>query len=174
MGDAQITSGGINMTIVEIEQNRNSLIDSLVKEENELLKKIEKSRSNDDYGLYKNLIRALTDVTTLKQRELANAPRYTWKDMYSHYYEGDKKINGENEYVATWKQNYMGDIKEHKIYKVEKEVLSVKVEIDKNYIIDGDTLTIPIKVNGKNSCSIKGKRVDDKWVLESGTTIKCN
>lgn len=110
------------MTIVEIEQNRNSLIDSLVKEENELLKKIEKSRKDDDYGLYKNLIRALTDVTTLKQKELANAPRDIWKDMYSHYYEGDKKIKGENEYVATWKQNYVGDIKEHRIFKVEKEI----------------------------------------------------
>ena len=162
------------MTIVEIEQNRNSLIDSLIKEENELLKKIEKSRSNDDYGLYKNLIRALTDVTTLKQRELANAPRYTWKDMYSHYYEGDKKINGENEYVATWKQNYVGDIKDHKVYKVEKEILTVKVEIDNNYIIEDDNLIIPMKINGKEGYDIKGKRVGDKWVFSNGNTLKCN
>ena len=158
---------------MDIEQNRDSLIESLITEEQELLIKIEKSRDNNDFGLYKNLIRALTDVTMLKQRELDRLPKETWKDNFSHYYEGREVESSNNEYVATWEQK--GDeIKNHKVYKVEKEIPTIRVEIDKNYIIDGDTLTIPIKVNGKNSCAIKGKRIEDKWVLESGTTIKCN
>jgi hypothetical protein len=49
-----------------------NLIETLEKEEQELLKKIEKARNNNDFGTYKNLIRALTDVTSLKQSEIAN------------------------------------------------------------------------------------------------------
>lgn len=138
-----------------------------------LEEKITEARNKGNENTYKNLIQAYERVLELIRKE------NKWEDMYSHYYEGEEKLNGENEYVATWKQNWNGDVKDHKIYKVEKEVtpssmLKVKVEIDKNYIIDGNTLTIPIKINGKDSCSIKGKRVNDIWILESGTTIKCN
>jgi len=107
------------MNIKNIEQNRDLLIESLIAEEQELIKKIEKSRKDDDYGLYKNLIRALTDVTSLKQRELANLPKETWKDMFSHY---KMKIDDEfKEVVSTWRQKGE-DIKDHKIYKIEKEI----------------------------------------------------
>lgn len=162
------------MDIKNIEQNRDSLIESLIAEEQELIKKIEKSRKDDDYGLYKNLIRALTDVTSLKQRELANLPKETWKDMFSHYWEGKELKSGENEYVATWQQK--GDeIRKHKIYKIEKEVSTLKINLKVgHYEINNDTLTIPIQVGEKHSFDIKGKKVGDMWVLDNGNTIKCN
>jgi hypothetical protein len=50
--------------------NAINLIKTLENEEQELLKKIEKARDNNDFGTYKNLIRVLTDVTTLKQNEI--------------------------------------------------------------------------------------------------------
>jgi hypothetical protein len=171
-----ITDEGIECSVGEFKIQYNiTLIEALKKEEDELLKKIEKSRDNNDFGLYKNLVRALTDVTCLKQRELANLPRETWKEKSSHYYEGDKAIKGENEYVTTWEQK--GDeIRNKKTYKIEKEIPSVvmNIEIDKNYIVDGDNLTIPMKINGKDGYSIHGKKVDNKWVFKNGNTVKCN
>jgi hypothetical protein len=81
-----------------------------------LEEKITEAREKGNENTYKNLIQAYERVLELSRKE------NKWEDMYSHYYKGDKKINGENEYVATWKQNYAGDIKDHKIYKVEKEI----------------------------------------------------
>lgn len=89
--------------------------------------KITKARKSDNENTYKNLIQAYERVLELSRKE------NKWEDMYSHYYKGDKKINGENEYVATWKQNYVGDIKEHRIFKVEKE-------IKKDAFLNDDTL----------------------------------
>lgn len=107
------------MTIKEIEENRDSLIESLIAEEQELIKKIKKSRSNDDYGLYKNLIRALTDVTSLKQREMANIPRDRWINMFSKH---KMDIEGEMvDVVSTWRQKGE-DIQDHHVYKIEKEI----------------------------------------------------
>jgi hypothetical protein len=138
-----------------------------------LEEKITEARNKGNENTYKNLIQAYERVLELIRKE------NVWTEFSSHYYDGEESIKGENEYVATWKQRNDGEIKDHKIYKIEKEVtpssmLKVNIEIDKNYIIDGNTLTIPIKVNGKEGFSIKGKRVDNKWVLNSGTTIKCN
>jgi hypothetical protein len=104
---------------IEMKVNGDSLIESLIAEENELLKKIKKSRDNNDFGLYKNLVRALTDVTCLKQRELDRLPKETWKDMYSHY---KLKIDNEfQEVVSTWQQKG-DDFRKHKVYKIEKEI----------------------------------------------------
>ena len=153
-------------------ENKESLIESLIAEETELLKKIKKSRDNNDFGTYKNLIRALTDVTMLKQRELDRLPKETWKDMYSHYYEGREVEKGDNEYIATWEQKG-DDIRNKKTYKIEKEVLSVKIEVDKNYIMDEEDLVIPMKINGKEGYSIRGKKLDDKWVFKNGSSVKC-
>jgi hypothetical protein len=109
------------MDIKNIEQNRDSLIESLIAEEQELVKKIEKARKDDDYGLYKNLIRALTDVTSLKQRELANVPRETWEEKFSHYWEGKELESGKNEYVAIWEQKG-NEIRKHRIFKVTEDL----------------------------------------------------
>lgn len=133
-----------------------------------LEEKITEARNKGNENTYKNLIQAYERVLELVRKE------NKWEDMYSHYYKGDNKINGENEYVATWKQNYAGDIKDHKVYKIEKEVPTIRIEIDKNYIIEDDSLIIPMKINGKEGYDIKGKRVGDKWVLKNGNTVKCN
>jgi len=148
-----------------IEQNRDSLIESLITEENELLQKIKHSRDNKDFGTYKNLIRALADVTSLKQKELANIPRETWIEKSSHYYEGREIEKGDNEYIATWEQK--GDeIRNHRTFKVEKEVPTIKIELSNDYIIEEDRLTIPMKI-GKYNYEIHARKIDNKWVTES-------
>ncbi len=81
-----------------------------------LEEKITEARNKGNENTYKNLIQAYERVLELIRKE------NKWEDMYSHYYEGDEKLNGENEYVATWKQNWNGDVKDHKIYKIEKEI----------------------------------------------------
>lgn len=110
--------------------------------------KITEARNKGNENTYKNLIQAYERVLELNRKE------NKWEDMYSHYYKGDNKINGENEYVATWKQNYVGDIKDHKVYKIEKEIPTIRIEIDKNYIIEDDSLIIPMKINGKEGFKI--------------------
>lgn len=135
--------------------------------------KITKAREGNNENTYKNLIQAYERVLELIRKE------NVWEDMYSHYYDGGESLKGENEYVTTWKQRFDGEIKDHKIYKIEKEVtpssmLKVNIEIDKNYIVDGDDLTIPMKINGKDGYSIHGKKVDNKWVFKNGNTVKCN
>lgn len=81
-----------------------------------LEEKITEARNKGNENTYKNLIQAYERVLELIRKE------NKWEDMYSHYYEGDKPINGENEYVAIWKQRDNGDVKDHKVYKIEKEV----------------------------------------------------
>ena len=103
-----------------------------------LEEKITEARNKGNENTYKNLIQAYERVLELIRKE------NKWEDMYSHYYEGDEKLNGENEYVATWKQNYNGDIKEHKIYKIEKEInKSIEISCFNKDGIDGYTIKCP-------------------------------
>jgi hypothetical protein len=81
-----------------------------------LEEKITEARNKGNENTYKNLIQAYERILELIRKE------NMWEDMYSHYYDGETPIKGENEYVATWKQRDNGDIKDHKIYKIEKEV----------------------------------------------------
>lgn len=99
--------------------DENSILDTLQHELMELKDKIESARNKGDFGTYKNLILAFKEVVHLVHEE---EEKVKWVDMYSHYYEGNESIKGENEYVATWKQNFKGDITEHRIFKVEKEI----------------------------------------------------
>lgn len=143
-----ITPDGVTCTFGEFRVVPNSLLESLINEENELLRKIKYSRDNKDFGTYKNLIRALTDITTLKNRELDRLPKDKWESLYSHYKE--KNENGDFEdMVATWEQKG-DDIRNHKIYKIEKEIskpvekVYIDVSRDSNYptkIYTNDTVT---------------------------------
>ncbi|WP_252225017.1 MULTISPECIES: hypothetical protein [unclassified Clostridium] len=115
-----IKPDGVTCTFGEFKIMPNSLVESLINEENELLRKIKHSRDSQDFGTYKNLIRALTDITTLKNRELDRFPKDKWESVYSHYKE--KNENGDFEdMVATWEKKGE-DIRNHKIYKIEKEI----------------------------------------------------
>ena len=75
--------------------------------------KITKAREGNNENTYKNLIQAYERVLELIRKE------NVWTDMYSHY-----KLKIEDEFqdvVSTWKQKGE-DIKDHKIYKIEKEI----------------------------------------------------
>ena len=80
--------------------------------------KLIKARDNDNENTYKNLIQAYERVLDLIRKE------NVWTDMYSHY---KMKIDDEfQEVVSTWKQKGE-DIKDHKIYKIEKEICNLPV-----------------------------------------------
>lgn len=75
--------------------------------------KITKAREGNNENTYKNLIQAYEKVLELIRKE------NVWTDMYSHH---KMKIDDEfQEVVSTWKQKGE-DIKDHKIYKIEKEI----------------------------------------------------
>ena len=107
-----------------------SILDTLQHELLSLKDKIESARKKEDYGTYKNLILAFKEVVHLVHEEEDNNK---WKEFSSHYYEGDKAIKGENEYIALWEQNGNDDIRNHRIFKVEKE-------IKKDSFLNDDTL----------------------------------
>lgn len=118
--------------------------------------KIIKAREGNNENTYKNLIQAYEKVLELSRKE------NKWEDMYSHYYEGDKKLDGENEYVATWKQNYNGDIRDHKIYKVEKEInKSIEISFGNKDGIDGYLVKCTKCGYEKFKESVSFKTIDD-------------
>jgi hypothetical protein len=69
MSEIKFTDKGIECNGGGFKIVDESLITALKTEQQELLKKIEKSRDNNDFGLYKNLIRALTEVVHLLHEE---------------------------------------------------------------------------------------------------------
>lgn len=102
ISEVVITNGSVSASF------NKSLLKTLLNEQNQLLKKIEKARNEDNYGTYKNLIQALSEITRLVNNE-------RWEDK-SSYYKTD-----EGEFVSTWEQKGK-DIRNHKIYKIEKEI----------------------------------------------------
>lgn len=98
-----------------------NLLEALRNEQNQLLQKLAKIRQEDNYGTYKNIVMALSEVTRLIER---NTPIEKWEDRYSHYRE--QNDNGEwEETVSTWQQKGE-DIRDHKIYKIDSEIIKNK------------------------------------------------
>lgn len=126
---------------------------------------IEYSLKQGSVNEHNKWLNSLREALELKDK-LENSNK--WEESFLLYQENGKDM------IITCEQK--GDeIRNTRKYEV-KEIppsVAVKVELDKNYTIDGDTLTIPRKVNGEY-CNIYCKRIDNEWVLESGTTIKCN
>lgn len=135
-----------------------SLLEALQNEQTQLLKKLAKisQGDNDNYGTYKNIIQALSEVTRLIENE-------SWKDMYSHYKE--QSNDGEwEERVSTWQQKGE-DIKDHHIYKIDGEIPTVKIKIDKENVIETDNeVTIPLIIDDKLKHEIKLKKENGKII----------
>lgn len=68
------------------------LVKALEIEQEELLKKINDTREKGDYGTYKNLIKALTDVVMLIQREYDRIPKNEIQNLYFYCNRFDNKI----------------------------------------------------------------------------------
>lgn len=82
--------------------------------------KITKAREGNNENTYKNLIQAYERVLELIRKE------NLWSDMYSHY---KMKIDGEfQEVVSVWQQKGE-DIRNHRIFKVEKEITNAGEKI---------------------------------------------
>lgn len=168
-----------------------SLLEALQNEQAELLKKLSKIRQEDNYGTYKNIIMALSEVTRLIER---NTPIEKWEDRFSHYKEQNN--NGEwEETVSTWQQKGE-DIRDHKIYKIDSEIIKNKkaktlygnFEFHKN-MEEEILLDIPQDFQNENtlvavslrsvesdscicSCSIYGKMTDD-YKLKLSLSCDC-
>lgn len=140
---------------IKIEFNK-PLLEALQNEQNQLLKKLEKIRQEDNYGTYKNIVMALSEVTRLIEKE-------SWKDMYSHYQLKDS--NGEfQEVVSTWRQKGE-DIRNHHIYKIDGEIPTVKIKIDKENVIETENeVTIPLIIDDKLKHDIKLKKENGKII----------
>lgn len=99
---------------------------------------------------------ALSEVTRLIEKE-------SWKDMYSHYQLKDS--NGEfQEVVSTWRQKGE-DIRNHHIYKIDGEIPTVKIKIDKENVIETENeVTIPLIIDDKLKHDIKLKKENGKII----------
>jgi hypothetical protein len=82
------------------------LVKALEIEQEELLKKINDTREKGDYGTYKNLIKALTDVVMLTQREYDRQPKVQTYEMYVDWNRYDAKDNT----LIEVHINYKGEI----------------------------------------------------------------
>lgn len=87
---------------------------SNLKEEAKLLDaKIAKARNENNYGTYKNLINAYSEILKL-------IDRYDWQLMHSEYYTEGKKQ------VAVWEQNGEGSIRNHKVWDVVSDTINIQ------------------------------------------------
>lgn len=164
-----------------------SLLEALQNEQTQLLKKLAKisQGDNDNYGTYKNIIQALSEVTRLIEKE-------SWKDMYSHYQlkDGDGEFQ---EVVSTWRQKGE-DIKDHHIYSISGEIIRNKkvgkfyggfefcenvedeeifLDIPKDFQNENTEVSVSLRsIEGEGcSCSIYGKITDDYKLKLS---LSCN
>lgn len=135
-----------------------SLLEALQNEQTQLLKKLAKisQGDTDNYGTYKNIIQALSEVTRLIEKE-------SWRDMYSHYQLRNDDFEFE-EVISTWKQKGE-DIRDHHIYKIDGEIPTVKIKIDKENMIEtDDEVTIPLIIDDKSKHDIKLKKENGKII----------
>lgn len=140
---------------IKIEFNK-PLLEALQNEQTQLLNKLAKIRQEDNYGTYKNIIMALSEVTRLIEKE-------SWRDMYSHYQLRNDDFEFE-EVISTWKQKGE-DIRDHHIYKIDGEIPTVKIKIDKENMIETDyELTVPLIIDDKLKHEIKLKKENGKII----------
>ena len=105
-----------------------NLIEQLKIEETKLMEKISKTENE---GTYRNLIRNLSDVTQLRQREERELPMDKWTQMYSKY---RTRSNDEDDFIpviSVWEQK--GDeIRNHRIFEIKEEIkLNMDEVLDK-------------------------------------------
>ena len=94
---------------------------------------IEKLKSNieksinvsGDFNAHNKWMNCLRDALELRDKL---EDKNKWKEFSSHYYEGTESIKGENEYISLWEQNGYDDIRNHRVFKVEKEIKIPKAE----------------------------------------------
>ena len=81
-------------------------IDNLKEEAKMLDESISKTRDRGDFGTYRNLIKAYSDILLL-------IDRYDWQQKYSEY------TTDEEKQIAVWEQNSDGNIRDHKVWTVK-------------------------------------------------------
>lgn len=125
---------------------------------------IEETRKRGRENTYKNLIQAYERILLLIDKE------NKWESMYSHYGFKNDETGEFEDVVSTWEQKGE-DIRNHNVYKIEKEISTPKVSVTVNEpIISNDKIKIPMIINGQEE-SIVGKKVNNQWVFPNGYTL---
>ena len=96
--------------------------------------KIKYAREEKDYGTYKNLIRALADITTLKQKEISNLPNKPYKSTYNLYYDIERYEGANGRCTIYFKDSIHGVVGDYKFISEYIENLCK----DEKVIIHGD------------------------------------
>ena len=100
-----------------------NLIEQLKIEETKLMEKIS---NTENEATYRNLIRNLSDVTQLRQREERELPMDKWTQMYSKY---GTRSNDEDDFIpviSVWEQKG-DDIRNHRVFEIKEEI---KLDMD--------------------------------------------
>lgn len=85
-----------------------------------LKKKIAKERENDNIGTYKNLIQAFRNVLDLVNEEENKLNE--WKQMYSVY----TNVKLDKKQISVWEQNSKNEIRNRRLFNIEKEIIDTK------------------------------------------------
>ena len=95
-----------------------NLIEQLKIEETKLMEKIS---NTENEATYRNLIRNLSDVTQLRQREERELPIQKWTQMYSKYETKEKDSKISIPMISVWEQK--GDeIRNTRVFEIAREV----------------------------------------------------
>lgn len=111
-----ISAENIEMNGVLKEDNQNAkLVNILKNEENKLINKIEKALNEENFGTYKNLISALTNISDIIDKK-------DWQIKHSEY-----ETNGHKE-VAIWEQDSNRNIRNYKNWTVKNKPNDKKID----------------------------------------------
>ncbi|MBQ4523340.1 MAG: hypothetical protein IJA10_10375 [Lachnospiraceae bacterium] len=88
----------------------NKTVETLTKDAKSLTEKFHKLQETGD-------IRASIDCLRLLKDTLSLIKEYDWRLMYSEYETDGKKQ------VSVWEQNHCGDIRNHKIWNVDNQII---------------------------------------------------
>ena len=122
----------------------------------QLKKKIAKEREEGNFGTYKNLIQAFRNVLDLVNEEENKLNE--WKQMYSVY----TNVHLDKKQISVWEQNSKNEIRNRRLFNIEKEIIDTKGIKLKDVIDDSvkkmlDELGIDSNICNK---SISGALVD--------------
>jgi hypothetical protein len=89
---------------------KEQVVNNLKYETRKLNEKLQNLRKENNFGMYKNLITAYSEILRL-------IDRHDWHIMYSEY---GTDVDNKNKQIAVWEQNSDNLIRNHKVWNVLK------------------------------------------------------
>ena len=120
-----------------------NLIEQLKIEETKLMEKIS---NTENEATYRNLIRNLSDVTQLRQREERELPIKQWELKWSKYETKEKDSKVSTPMISVWEQK--GDeIRKHRVFEIAREIKETMPMIDRMTTTDFIDINHPIALD---------------------------